>query len=180
MCVCNVFFASRLDRAREAARDRATHVIVCALSAARRVAVVVVAAAVACVVVACGRVWQRLRSTDGEVSGGGGACVCVCVFCFASLLDRAREASRGRAPHISDCARPIARHVCGVRVRVCSVDACVRCDSVCLRHGHMFVVCVCVCAARTHVCGVILCVCCLDTCLWCACACVQCRRMCAV
>ena len=63
--------------------------IVCALPSARRVAAVVVAvvvaAAAACVVVACVRMWQRLRSTDGDVCGGGGgggvcgggACVCV-------------------------------------------------------------------------------------------------------
>ena len=97
-------------------------------------------------------------------------------------------------------------HVCGVRVRVCSADACVRCDYVCGWHGHMCVaclcvcaartlvcggimcvlfghmcvVCVCVCAARTPLCGVSTCVCCLDTCVWCACACVQCGRLCAV
>ena len=49
VCVCVCWFASLLDRARAATRDRATHSIVCALSAARRVAVAVVAAVVACV-----------------------------------------------------------------------------------------------------------------------------------
>ena len=49
VCVCVCCFASLLDRARAATRDRATHSIACALSAARRVAVAVVAAVVACV-----------------------------------------------------------------------------------------------------------------------------------
>ena len=50
LCVCVRFF---LDRAREATHDRATHVIDCAIPAARRVVVAVVAAAVACLVAAC-------------------------------------------------------------------------------------------------------------------------------
>ena len=76
--VC-VFF----DRAREATRDRATHGNACARSAARWVAVVVVAAAVACVVVACGRVWQRwpLTEASGVVAVARG-----CVgWCFGLL-----------------------------------------------------------------------------------------------
>ena len=48
VCVCG----GVIDRAREATRDRATHVIVCALTAAGLMAAVV-AAAVACVVAAC-------------------------------------------------------------------------------------------------------------------------------
>ena len=81
-CVCVRAWLS-LDRAREAARIRATHGIACAISAATRVAAVA-AVAVACVVVACVRV-----------------CVCACV-----CLGRGREATRDRATHISDCARP--------------------------------------------------------------------------
>ena len=70
--------------------------------------------------------------------------------------------------------------MCGVGVRVCSADSCVRCDSVCAVFGRMCVWCVCVRAARTLVCVVIVCECCLDTCVWCACACVQRGRLCAV
>ena len=51
LCVC-VCVWGVIDRAREATRDRATHVIVCALTAAGLMAAVV-AAAVACVVAAC-------------------------------------------------------------------------------------------------------------------------------
>ena len=105
MCVC-----AFLDRAREATRDRATHGIVCALSMATRVAVVVVAA-VACVVVACVC-----------------ACACVCCSCVlfsVSLLDRAREATRDRATHGGDCARPTARCVVAVVAAACVAVACV-------------------------------------------------------
>ena len=104
-CVCVHCYASLLDRAREASRDRATHSSDCARPTARCVVVVVAVAVVPYVVVA--RV-----------------CVCVCV-CFASPLDRAREATRDRATHSIDCARPTARCVVAVVVAACVAVACV-------------------------------------------------------
>ena len=70
------------------------------------------------------RVWRR------RVCG----CVCVraCVYC---LLFRAREATRDRATHCSDCARPAAVCVVAAAVAVV-VAACVAVARVC--------VCVCV------------------------------------
>ena len=50
--------------------------------------------------------------------GGARVCVCVCV-CVATLLGRAREASRDRATHRNDCARPTARCVVAVVVATC-------------------------------------------------------------
>ena len=97
-CVCVRAWHS-LDRAREAARSRATHCIACALSAARR---------------DCG------GGGGGRGGGGGGrggmrggrvcarVCVCVCV-CFG----RAREATRHRATHISDCSSPARTYAVG-------------------------------------------------------------------
>ena len=57
-----------------------------------------------------------------------------CACCFASPLDRAREATRDRATHISDCARATA--IWAVAVAVVIVVACV------------VAACVCVCASR--------------------------------
>ena len=85
----------------------------------------------------CWRRWWRLRWRGGAC-GGGGARVCVCACCFASPLGRAREATRDRATHISDCA--IATALWAVAVAVVIVVACVVAACVC--------VCVCVCVAR--------------------------------
>ena len=122
---------------------------------------VVVAAAVACVVVACGRVWQRLRSTDGEVSGGGGACGAVALRISAIALDRLRDM----------CVVCVC--VCVARTLVCGVITCVGGMDTCVWRA-------CACVQRVRLCAVGLCVCCLDTCVWCACACVQRGRRCAV
>ena len=99
---------------------RATHIIECAPAAAMLAAVVAVA-------VAWWRMWWRRRAR-----------VCVCACCFASPLGRAREATRDRATHISDCARATA--IWAVAVAVVIVVACVVAACVC--------VCVCVCVAR--------------------------------
>ena len=65
--------------------------------------------------------------------------MCVCACCFASPLDRDREATRDRATHSSDCARAAA--IWAVVVAVVVVVACVVAACVCVR--------VCVCVARS-------------------------------
>ena len=127
-CVCVCVCGGFLDRAREAARDRATHGIVCALSSARRVVVVVVSAvvvaAVACVVTACVRVCMCVR-----------VCVCACVCCNDPVKQRVI------ALRIASLALGRRRGVwrrwwrCVWRWRVC-VCVCAR-------------ACVCVCAHRS-------------------------------
>ena len=118
MCVCVLLLTSLLDRAREATRDRATHVIDCAGSSARWV--VVVAAVVPHVVAARARVC---------------VCVCVSIYDLAPLIDRAREAARDRATHSNACARSTARWVAVVVVAVAVVPYAVvarACVCVCL------------------------------------------------
>ena len=85
-CVCCVYSPSLLHRAREATRDRATHINDCVRSVARCAAAVVVAVVAACVVAAR---------------------VCVC-FVAHPLIYRARAATRDRATRSNDCARSTA------------------------------------------------------------------------
>ena len=105
------FVSSLVDRAREATRDRATHIN------------------------------DRDRSTSGRVVAAAVAVVaawvaaaraCVCVLCavvfFALLLDRAREATRDRATQSNDCARSASMCVVVSVVVACVVVACVRVD----------------------------------------------------
>ena len=115
VCVCVrvrvwlcVLIASLLDRAREALRDRATHISGCARPTARCVVALVVVAVVAVVVVPYVVV--------------GRVCVWVCVF-----FDRARETTRDRATHGTVCAISAARRVAVVAAAAVAyvVAACV-------------------------------------------------------
>ena len=60
------------------------------------------------------------------------ACVAAVCVCCPSLIDRAREATRDRATHISDCARSAAGRVVAAAVVVACVAAARVCGRVCV------------------------------------------------